>query len=116
MAQGVGGVGCGGGGGGVLRWQKSLLESFPLLRSSSSPWKNKWRLDVEMTKRRTERTGREGKRNALQMRWGNVAVVRWAAERVLPRFAVEVSITSCRLLYFLRLKITVFLQYFFLNM
>lgn len=48
--------------------------------SSPSQRTNKWRLDVEMTKRWTECTGREGSRIALQMRWGNVAVVRWAAE------------------------------------
>lgn len=78
-------------------------------RCSPSQRTNKWRLDVEMTKRWTECTGREGRRNGLQMRWGNVAVVRWAAEWVLPRFAIKVSISSCRLLYFLRLKS----QYFF---
>lgn len=48
--------------------------------SSPSQRTNKWRLDGEMTKRWTECTGWEGSRIALQMRWGNVAVVRWAAE------------------------------------
>lgn len=33
-----------------------------------------------MTKRCTECTEWEGSGIALQMRWGNVAVVRWAAE------------------------------------
>lgn len=41
---------------------------------------NKWSCDREMTKRCTECTGQEGSGIALQMRWGNVAVVHWAAE------------------------------------
>lgn len=83
LAQGVGwmwvDVGIGGGGG--LWLQNSLLETFPsLLVPRHLSGQTNGRLEVEMTKRWTECTGREGRRNALQMRWGNVAVVRWAAE------------------------------------
>lgn len=46
---------------------------------------NQWCLDMEMTKRCTEG---EGSGIALQMRWGNVAVVCWAAEWVPARFVI----------------------------
>lgn len=70
----------------ALRLQNGLLPFAP--PSLPSQWTNKWSLDVEMTKRWTECTGWEGSRIALQMRWGNVAVVCWAAEWVPPCFAV----------------------------
>lgn len=76
--------------------------SLPLCHLSG---RNKWSLDIEMTKRCTERTEWEGSGIALQMRWGNVAVVRWAAERVPAHFCrTENSIRSCRQPHFLRVK------------
>lgn len=70
--------------------RRSLLET----RSSLSPplcrlgGQNKWSLDREMTKRCTEGTEWEGSGIALQMRWGNMAVVCWPAEWVPACFAV----------------------------
>lgn len=69
----------------ALWLQSSLLETWFLTSLHSSPLcrlsgQNKWSLDMEMTKRCTECTEWEGSGIALQMRWGNVAVVHWAAE------------------------------------
>ena len=74
LAQGVGWL-C------VCVWGGGVVETFPTLlvpRHVSGQTNGSW--TWEMTKRWTERTGRGRRRNALQMRWGNVAVVRWAAE------------------------------------
>lgn len=83
---------------GFLMWRCSLVAEQPpwdLVPSlvSSSPscrlsGQNKWSLDMEMTKRCTECAEWEGSGIALQMRWGNVAVVHWAAEWVPACFAM----------------------------
>lgn len=62
--------------------QSSLHETgfftFPLLSTLCRlSGQSQWSLGLKMTKRCTEW---EGSKIALQMRWGNVAVVRWAAE------------------------------------
>ena len=66
----------------ALWLQSSLLETWILtpLPYCHLSGQNKWGLHLEMTKRCTECTEWAGSGIALQMRWGNVAVVRWAAE------------------------------------
>lgn len=66
----------------AFRLQSSLLETvsftFPLLSTLYRlSGQSQWSLGLEMTKRCTEWVG---SKIALQMRWGNVAVVCWAAE------------------------------------
>lgn len=78
------------------------FHSSPLCRLSGQ---NKWSLDMEMTKRCTECTEWEGRGIALQMRWGNVAVVRWAAEWVPRCFAIPRAQSGpVAPLHFLRVK------------
>lgn len=60
-------------GGGLFGSRAVSLRPGSMLSSRQSQWS----LDMEMTKRCTEW---EGSGIALQMRWGNVALVCWAAE------------------------------------